>query len=655
MDLATELDKGLRNPNAEQLAQSVRENLSWAGNWLERLLAVTGRRDVENTLALLNNMWMHLDVVAAESELLAAVHPEAAVREAAERAEAEVSRFVSELQLNRPLFEAVQAVDLTGASDDTRFWVEKMLRDFRRAGVDRDEATRERVKKLDQELVEIGQKFRRAISEDVRALEVTDASELAGLPEDVVERFKEQAAKEGRPIHISTDYTDYVPVLKYVHHPSIRRDLFVLFRNRAFPDNVETLNRLLAKRHEKATLLGFTNWVGYATADKMIATEKNAREFVEKAAKITRERAKAEIAELLKFKTSNACAGPVGRVEEWESSYLMNLLRKKKYEVDAQETRKYFDLPRVRRGLFDLTAKLFDVRIEEAKGLTLWHEEVTAWNVLRGGEIIGRFYLDLHPRDKKYKHAACFGYREGVRGRRLPQAVLVCNFPKPGGKPGDALMEHGDVVTFFHEFGHLMHALLGGHQPWIRNSGISTEWDFVEVPSQLYEEWAWNAEALRTFARHFQTGESIPEDLVRRMREARDFGKALMWAQQAWYARLALEFHGRDPARLNLDDRFRTLHNEYAPFLHVDGTHFYCSFGHLDQYSAIYYTYIWSKVITCDFMMQFERGGWLNPEMAKRYRDTVLAPGGSKKAEQLVRDFLGRDFCDHAFEAYLAA
>jgi thimet oligopeptidase len=255
----------------------------------------------------------------------------------------------------------------------------------------------------------------------------------------------------------------------------------------------------------------------------------------------------------------------------------------------------------------------------------------------------------MHPRENKYNHAAQFGVRNGVEGKQIPEAALICNFP--GGETGDpGLMEHSDVQTFFHEFGHLLHTLFGGHLKWIGIAGISTEWDFVEAPSQLLEEWSWDPATLQTFALNYQTKEPIPTELVKQMRRANEFGKGLGVTGQMYYAKLSLSLYDRNPKDVNTTELVKTLREKYTPFKYVEGTHMQTAFGHLDEYSAIYYTYMWSLVIAKDFFSKFDKKDLLAHDIAKRYRDAVLAPGGSKPASELVKSFLGRDL---DFASYL--
>jgi thimet oligopeptidase len=272
--------------------------------------------------------------------------------------------------------------------------------------------------------------------------------------------------------------------------------------------------------------------------------------------------------------------------------------------------------------------------------------------MLENGKLVGRFYLDMHPRKGKFNHAAEFSVRTGVARKQIPEAVLVCNFP--GGEANDpGLMEHDDVVTFFHEFGHLLHELFAGRHQWIGVGGIRTEQDFVEAPSQMLEEWTWDPIVLQTFARHYQTNEPIPAELVKQMKRASEFGKGLVVRRQMVYAKLSLSIYDRKPKDVNTDTLIEKLTQEYQPYPFVRDTHWQTAFGHLDGYSAVYYTYMWSLVIAKDMFSQFDKTNLLAPGVAKRYRNTVLVPGGSKPASVLVENFLNRPFSFKAWQAWL--
>jgi thimet oligopeptidase len=297
----------------------------------------------------------------------------------------------------------------------------------------------------------------------------------------------------------------------------------------------------------------------------------------------------------------------------------------------------------VRAGLLDVTGRLFGIEYVEVPDTPAWHEDVTSYDVLRDGERLGRIHLDLHPRTGKYGHAAQFDLVPGIKDRQLAEGVLVCNFSR-------SLMEHDHVVTLFHEFGHLVHNVLAGGHEWTRFSGVATEWDFVEAPSQMLEHWAWDADVLQSFATNAE-GEPIPRELVEKMRAAHDFGKGLYARTQMFYAALSYRLHQDVPD--DLTATVRELQAKYDVFAYVPDTHFHTSFGHLEGYGSGYYTYMWSLVIAKDLFSAFDEHDMFDTEVSYRYRDAILAAGGSKDAADLVADFLGRPYGFDAFEAWL--
>jgi thimet oligopeptidase len=271
---------------------------------------------------------------------------------------------------------------------------------------------------------------------------------------------------------------------------------------------------------------------------------------------------------------------------------------------------------------------------------------VTAWELYDGKRLVGRFYLDLSPRAGKYNHEAQFPIRTGVEGGQLPMGALICNFPATGP------MDHGDVTTFLHEFGHLIHDMYSGHTQYATQSMGNLQWDFIEAPSQLLEEWTWDYDTLKGFASN-DKGEPIPEALVRKMNAGRRFGEPTMWKGQLAYSAVSLNFHNRKPD-FDLAAMYDAQIARYSMFPPMPGTHAYDGFGHLNGYSAIYYTYVWSKAIALDLFTRFKTEGMRNPAVAMRYRRLVLEPGGSEDANELVENFLGRPLSLEAFKTELA-
>jgi thimet oligopeptidase len=339
-------------------------------------------------------------------------------------------------------------------------------------------------------------------------------------------------------------------------------------------------------------------------------------------------------------------------VDLWDEAWLEDRVKAEVYAFDSRALRPYFEASRVKQGVLDLTSRLFGLTYRRVPDAPVWHPDVEAYDVYEGAARVGRFYLDLLARPGKDKSAAEWDLATGRAGRSLPEGVLTCSFPRPHGDQ-PVLLRHGDVKNLFHEFGHLLHHLLGSRARWAGLSGTRTEGDFVEVPSQVLEEWVWRPESLQTFARHYQTGEPVPTDLVLRMQRANGFGTGLWVRMNLFYAALSLRLYAGDPRGLDPTALEKALQEKYTPFAFVEGTAFHLSFTHLEGYSATYYTYLWSLVIAKDLFTPFAREGLLNPAPAGRYRHAVLEPGGTKDAADLVRDFLGRDSGDDAFIRWL--
>jgi thimet oligopeptidase len=622
--------------------------LAHARGLLKRILAAKGRRTVENTVLPHNELLRVVSELAMQGELVFNAHVDAAVRDAGNKAYQAAMSFLSELNLNRPLYEAFAALNVRGKDAETRHAVFKILRDFKRAGVNRDEATRARIKALNDEITAVGSRFDRNINEDVRSISVGSKERLAGLPEDFVAAHP---PKEDGRIVLTTNYPDAFPVFQYASDPDVRRQLQWEFLNRGYPKNMHVLDELLVKRNALARLVGYESYAAYITEDKMIGSAKAAAEFVEKISKATESRTSKDYGVLVERKRKDAPGAT--RLDPWDPQYYMERVRAEQFQFDSQEVRPYFQFERVRDGLFAITTKLFGVRYRRVPS-PAWHESVETYDVFDGANRIGRFYLDLHPRDGKFGHAAAFPVAIGLRGVQLPQAALLCNFPDPRKTAGPALMEHGDVVTFFHEFGHLLHEIFSGRARYVKTSMGDIEWDFVEAPSQLLEEWARRPEGLALFARHHETGKPIPRELVDRMERAQSVGRGLWARRQIYFAALSLAYYRRDPARLDTTALAKELNRTYYPVPWYEGTHFQCNFGHLNGYSAVYYTYMWSLVIAKDLFGKFLKArSIMDAATAGRYRRTILDPGSAKPAATMVRQYLGRAPRFDAFQAWL--
>ena len=591
----------------------------------------------ETILQLWNNANIELSGVFAISSLMSVVHPDAEVIAAAEAFQIEARAFSTDLHLDAEVFDQLASLADSPLEAGARRVLEDALRDFRRAGVDRDNETREQVRELSRRESELSQTFSRIIR-DGRRTTLVPAAALGGLPEDFV---AEHPVVDGQ-VEISTEYPDTIPFLTHSTDPEQRRRVAHSFFNIGWPENDAVLAELLEVREEKATLLGYADWPSYDAEVKMIKDGARIPDFIDEIAAAAEDSGRREI-EALRAE-ARAEGEEVVDFSNWR--HHLETVKRARFGVDGQEVRRYFDAAKVRQGLLDVTGRLFGL-VYEPVDAPSWHPEVASYDVRLADDrqLLGRIHLDQHPRPRKFNHAAQFTLVPGILGQQLPEGVLVCNFSR-------GLMELDHVVTLFHEFGHLMHHVLAGRHEWVRFSGVATEWDFVEAPSQMLEEWAWDPGVLRSFATDAQ-GEPIPEALVQRMRAADEFGKGFLTRTQTAYGAISYWFHQERPADLSAS--LADLFKRYSLVEQVPDTHFHAGFGHLDDYGSAYYTYAWSLVIAKDLFSAFDPDDLFAPEVAHRYRDTVLVPGGSKDAADLVADFLGRPYNERAFAAWLAS
>lgn len=634
-------------PDVTGFEKIVNDHLAAADASIAKLTSVKGARNIGNTLAPFDDALRNINSAAYLSGLMEQVHPDATFRDHAQQMVRKASAAQTALALNRDVYNALAGLDVSKADPATRYYVKRTLLEFRLAGVDKDDATRAQLKKLNDQLTEEQSDFDRNISDDQKKVEVTDPKELEGLPPDYIAHHK--PGPDGK-IYITTNYPDLFPAMTFSKSDDLRRRLFEAFNTRAYPKNKDVLENMMKTRYQIATLLGYSSWADYNAADKMIKTGAHIGDFIQQVDTADRPIAKREFEMQLaeKRKTDPNAS----KIWDYEYSYLNELVRRTDYNFDSQTVRPYFPYNQVKKGILDTASTLFHVKFQQEASAPAWAPDVETWDVFDHGKMIGRFYLDMHPRPGKYSHAEMAPLLDGVRGKQLPEAVLVCNFSKPtADDPG--LMEYEDVVTFFHEFGHLMHHILGGHQQWAGISGISMEGDFVEAPSQMLEEWMRSPQVLATFAHHYKTGEPIPADLVARMNRASAFGRGMWVARQNDFTALSYDIYKTKPQDVDLDAVTLADETKYTPFSPLPGTHMYCAFPHLAGYSSAYYTYLWDKVIAEDFFNQFDQQNLLAGPTPMRYRHEVLEPGGSESANALVRNFLGREQNMNAFEQWM--
>jgi len=606
------------------------------------------------TLGRFDDVLLELNRAGELPYLLAVAHPDTAVREAAKLCEPKTDAFSTSLYLDADLAAVLRAYAQKNEplAGEKKKLLSDVLRDFRRGGLELPADKQAELRKLSEELTRLGQDFSTNISTSTGSIEVPKAS-LDGLPPEYVASHK---PGKGGKVTITVDYPDYFPFVTYSKDRKSALELYVKFVNRGGDENVKVLERILELRSKKAKMLGYASWADYAVEPRMAKTAKAVRDFLAEVREAVKEPANAEMAE---FMAEHVRLGgrKTDKLYPPDRYYLEDRVRARKYKLDSVALSKYFEIGAVKKGIFDITAEMYGLEYKQV-ATTTWHPDVEVYEVWSKGAdgakaLLGKVYLDLYSRPNKFKHMAMFPLRTAKRLRSgayvTPMAALECNFPKPGAEP--ALLRHEDVVTFFHEFGHVLHQILTRSE-LAAYSGTSAARDFVEAPSQLFEEWAYAREVLERFARHHETGEKIPDGLFEAMQKARSFGRALSTQRQLVFATLDFEYHAREPGfdTTKLADEVQAQNDSFTP---VKGTHWQSSFGHLIGYDAGYYGYQWSLALARDALTRFLREGLLNTKTAAAWRDEVLAKGGGADEREMLTRFLGRAPNNEAYSNYL--
>ena len=522
------------------------------------------------------------------------------------------------------------------------------LRDFRREGMDLDAADRARLAEVDQELGELGVLFRRNIADDRSALRATRA-ELEGCAADWIDGLE----RHGDALLVPAKDPGIRQVMTYCSVPTTRERMARVVGRRA-AENVDVLERILELRHRKATLLGYAHAADYETEVRMAGSADAVRAFYAELVPKLRRKAQQDLDELREAKRTDT-GDTDAELEAWDVRYYKSWLLRERYAVDTREVVEYFPLEGVQDGLFAITQDLYGLTYreitEEAKRRPtperhLWHEDVRIFEVWddESRELLGTFYLDLFPRPGKYGHAAQFPLvlrKEWSDGRvTRPRVALVCNFPRPTARR-PSLLEHAEVVTFFHEFGHCLHSLLS-EAPFASLSGTNVARDFVEAPSQMFENWVWDPAVLGRFARHYRTDDRLPDELLERMAAAKDLGSGLDAEGQVFLGMLDLAYHTDEDGIVDTTAVRDEVYRRTRSFDPIEGSVSQASFGHLVGYQAGYYGYLWSLVYASDMFSRFEHDP-MNTDTARAFRREVLSRGGMRDELTMVRNFLGRE------------
>jgi len=635
----------------DEVTQIVDRALSEADGLVEDLVSADART-WESTLAPMDSIADLLGKAFGAAAFMGYVHPDEAVRGAARQAEERIQQWAVELVFREDLYRAVTEFSSTSEAEalegERARLLEFTLRDLRRAGHELSPEDRAEVKQLTSRLVELGVAFEQNIADHKDSL-VVRKEDLAGLPDSYIEGLT--PGEEPDTYQITMAYPDVIPFMENAERRDLREQLSFKFNTRAVEQNRPILAEAMRIRARIAELFGQRSWAHHQLEERMAKEPAAVEAFYSELQPPLTEAARREIAEMQQLLAADT-GDPDARLEVWDWRYYDTRLRRERHGVDPNEVANYFPLERVLDGLFAITGDVFGLEYQPAE-LDTWHPDVRSYAVRdrASGELLAHFHMDLFPREGKYSHAAAFTL---VPGRRLPDgtyqkpmSAIVANFTKPAAdRP--SLLQHSEVETLFHEFGHILHQVLTRAE-LVRFAGSSTETDFVEAPSQIMEHWTWRPEVLATFARHYETGEPIPESLVKAMVEARNLNVALTTLRQVQFGVFDMGIHGEGAADADLDEIHRRATEVSLLPLH-EGTFFPASFGHmLGGYDAGYYGYLWSEVYGDDMFSRFEAEGVTSPEVGADYRRAILEAGGTRDGMDLLVDFLGREPSNEAF------
>lgn len=645
-------------PNSvAQIESMTQKSLEQVKKQLDEIVAVPNeQRTYENTVAAFDNMGSlsNAVIVGGIISTLDLVHPDQAIRDAARDAVKNIQNFfIDNISSNRDLYNGFKYYAENNAKNEQltqeqNYFIQETLKDFKRSGLDLADDKLEELKKVKKELVDIESDFDKNIAQDKSSIEVTK-EELAGLPEDFIE--SRPKSEDGKYI-IYTNMPNANQIMENCTVAATREKFWLAYNNRAYPINQKVLEDLVAKRYEAAQLIGFPTYAALELDGEMVQTTDRASNFLNE---LTAKAQKKAIQEVKEFtaKLPEGVKLIAGKLQPWDASFIKAAYKKEKYNIDENQISQYFPMQSTVESLLDIYQKFFDLEFKQIPVTGLWDPEVKLIEVFdkTQKETLGYLFMDLYPRANKYSHACehtIIPVAYNKKGKpNLGVVIVIANFPKPmADKP--SLLLFKDVNTFFHEFGHAMHALLGRTKV-ASFSGTKVKRDFVELPSQMLEEWLWEPEILKMVSKHYLTGQQLPDELIAQILKTRTFDSGFNVTRQLFIANLSLDYFNNGP-KIDPAEILKQVRTQVTPYINSDPRdHFYTSFGHLTGYGARYYGYMWSKVFAHDLFNEIKKIGLLDPRIGRKYVDAVIGKGGSQDPNDMLKNFLGREPNQDAF------
>ena len=640
----------------EDFLPAIKEEIEKTREEIDAITSNPEKPNFHNTIEALEFSGEQLDRITSIFFNLNSAETNDEIQKIAQTVSPLLSDFSNDIRLNKDLFERIKEVynqkDSLNLTVEQNTLLDKKFKSFSRNGANLPEEKKNKLREIDKELSKLSLKFGENVLAETNKYElhITNEKDLSGLPNGAIEAAKDEAKNKGKEGWIFTlNYPSYVPFVTYADNRELRKQMSLAFGSKSFNnddlDNQSNVLEIAKLRHERANLLGYKTHAHFVLEERMAKTPEKVSSFLEDLLKKAKPAAQREFSQLLEFAKE---LDGLDELQKWDGAYYIEKLKKKLFNLDDEKLKPYFKLDNVINGVFTISQKLYGLQFEEIFDIDKYHQDVKTYKVIDNkGDLVSIFYADFHPRPGKRNGAWMTSYKsqyikEGENSR--PHVSIVCNFTKPT-ETKPSLLTFNEVTTLFHEFGHALHGMLA-NTTYPSLSGTSVFWDFVELPSQILENWCYEKEALEIFAKHYETGEVLPMEYVKKIKESSTFMEGMATLRQLSFGLLDMNWHGVDPSTIkNVKEYEDKTFKETSLYPKTPQTCMSTSFSHIFQggYSSGYYSYKWAEVLDADAFEFFKENGIFDKETAEKFKNNILSKGGTEDPMILYKQFRGQE------------